>query len=227
MALTVFQMTNSPLFRWVLPFLLLWLAQPAFCNDAILIDDYRDGLKPQWQEKSFSGNTEYRVVRPNDRPAIQAVSRESASALMYEIEYDVVRYPILSWRWKIEKTIPGGDARHKETDDFAARVYIVFPSWAFWKTTALNYVWANRLPRGEMIPNAYTDNAMMIAVESGEEKAGRWVEERVNVLQDSRRTFGTNPPQAGAVAIMTDTDNTGQQATAWYGPISILSKPAD
>jgi hypothetical protein len=28
----------------------------------------------------------------------------------------------------------------------------------------------------------------------------------------------------GAVAIMTDTDNTGEKAVAWYGPIQILSE---
>ena len=95
-------MTNGLLFKWVLPFLFLWLGQPAFCNDDILIDDYRNGLKPHWQEKSFAGNTEYEVVRHNDRPVIQATSQASASALMYEIEYDVDRYPILSWRWTLE-----------------------------------------------------------------------------------------------------------------------------
>ena len=67
----------------------------------------------------------------------------------------------------------------------------------------------------------------MIAVESGPEKTGQWLEEKRNVLEDFRRHFGEDPPKVGAIAIMTDTDNTGEKAIAWYGPISILagSKP--
>jgi hypothetical protein len=63
---------------------------------------------------------------------------------------------------------------------------------------------------------------MMIAVESGSDQTGRWVVEKRNVLEDYRRFFGSDPPKAGAVAIMTDTDNTGEEAVAYYGPIRIL-----
>ena len=212
---------------WVLTLLTLCLVSYALGNDEILIDDYEDGLDSNWEEKSFTGHNEYTVTREDDRLAVQAVSRASASALIYDIEYNLREFPILEWSWKIEGVISRGDAAHKETDDFAARVYVVFPSWAFWKTTALNYVWANRLGKGEAIPNAFTDNAMMIAVESGTKKVGQWVKERVNVREDYRRYFGKEPPKAGAVAIMTDTDNTGDRATAWYGPVRVLSGKTD
>jgi len=45
----------------------------------------------------------------------------------------------------------------------------------------------------------------------------------MNLLEDYRKCFGEDPPKAGAVAIMTDTDNTGEQAAAWYGTIRLLS----
>lgn len=200
---------------------------PALCDERILIDNYADGPADHWEEKSFKGNNTYEVVREEDRLAIRAGSNSTASALIYEIEYDPKRWPRLRWTWKIDQVVSRGDATNKETDDFAARVYVVFPSWAFWRTTALNYVWANRLPQGEVIANAYTENAMMIAVESGPDHVGEWVEEEVNVWEDYRRAFGKDPPKAGAVAIMTDTDNTGSQATAWYGPIWLLPEETE
>jgi hypothetical protein len=132
-----------------------------------------------------------------------------------------VDYPILTWRWKIEKVISKGDARRKEGDDYAARIYVVFPSKLFWRTKAVNYIWANRLPIGEVVKNRYTSNDIMIAVESGNSNAGKWIEERRNVLEDFRRCFGYDPPNVGAIAIMTDTDNTGEEVTAWYGIIRI------
>jgi hypothetical protein len=191
--------------------------------DEILLDDYRDGVSPKWEEKSFRGNTEYQVTREDNQLCVRASSNASASGLYYKINYDTKEYPLLMWRWKVSHVLSKGDARHKDGDDYAARVYVIFSSWAFWKTKALNYIWANKLPQGEAVPNPFTKSAMMIAVESGPERTGHWTEERRNVLEDYRQYFGGEPPKVGAIAIMTDTDNTGQEATAWYGPISILS----
>jgi hypothetical protein len=44
------------------------------------------------------------------------------------------------------------------------------------------------------------------------------------VLADYRRIFGEEPGAVDAVAIMTDTDNTGASATAWYGDIRFAAK---
>jgi hypothetical protein len=101
-------------------------------------------------------------------------------------------------------------------------VYVVFPSTFFWRTRAVNYIWANRLPRGAFLPNTFTGNAVMVAVESGDGNAGRWIDEERNLAEDYRRAFGEDPPRIGAVAIMTDTDNTGEEAVAWYGAIRFL-----
>lgn len=193
----------------------------------ILLDDYADGLDPGWQKKIFSGETSYTVVREDDRPCIKAVSSNAASGLIYKIKYDPGNFPFLSWEWKVDHVLERGDARSKETDDYAARVYVVFPSIFFWRTKALNYIWANRLPRGTIIPNSYTANAVMIAVESGPEKTGAWHTETRNIYEDYRISFGGPPPRVGAVAIMTDTDNTGEEAIAWYGAIRILQAESD
>ncbi|MFC1512999.1 DUF3047 domain-containing protein [Thermodesulfobacteriota bacterium] len=190
----------------------------------IVIDDYRHGLDANWQLKSFSGQTQYSVEEKDKQPSIHATSEAAASGLFYKIDYDPRQYPILSWSWKIEHILNQGDARRKEGDDYAARMYVVFPSWLFWKTRALNYVWANTLPKEEMIANAFTANAIMIAVRSGPTETGQWLTEQRNIYEDFKRAFGEEPPPVGAIAIMTDTDNTGESASAWYGPISISNK---
>jgi len=189
----------------------------------MIIDEYKGGLSPKWEEKSFDGKTEYEVIREGSETCLKATSNASASALYYKIRYDAKEYPVLKWRWKVNGIISKGNALQKKGDDYAARVYVVFPSPAFWRTKTLIYIWANRLPRGKAVPNPYAQNAVMIAVESGPERTGQWVEERRNVLSDYRKHFGQDPPKVGAVAIMTDTDNTGEKAVAWYGPIRVLS----
>jgi hypothetical protein len=60
-------------------------------------------------------------------------------------------------------------------------------------------------------------------VESGPAHLGQWRTYRRNIQADFRRFFGFEPPPVGAIAIMTDTDNTGEKASACYGPIRVES----
>ncbi|MHC1698192.1 MAG: DUF3047 domain-containing protein [Geobacteraceae bacterium] len=172
-----------------------------------------------WSKKIFNGETEYSIVQIDGRKALRAVSKNAASGLVKKIEKNPSQYPILRWSWKIEHTLKREDATKKSGDDFVARVYVVFPRVLFWKTRAINYVWSAKLPKGTAIPNAYTANAVMVAVESGDGKAGTWVNEERNVFDDYKRLFGEDPPPLGAVALMSDTDNTGEDAVAYFGDI--------
>jgi hypothetical protein len=49
--------------------------------------------------------------------------------------------------------------------------------------------------------------------------AGQWVSEKRNIRDDFRQRFGEDIDTIDAVALMTDTDNSGQSATAWYGDL--------
>lgn len=201
--------------------LTLLAGKSAAGSGSLLIDDFEHGLGPTWEVKSFRGRTDYRVVVEAGNHALQAKSRGAASGLVRRVDVDPRDYPILSWRWKVAGTIAQGDERTRAGDDYAARVYVIFPHWFFPKTRTLNYIWANRLPAGEFLPNAYTGNAVMIAVQSGPEQAGQWLTERRDIAADFRRAFGEEPPRIGAIAIMTDTDNTGAAATAWYDDLML------
>jgi hypothetical protein len=176
-----------------------------------------------WEPKEFKGLTEYRLIPENDRIVVKATSRAAASGLVKKISFDPRRYRYLRWSWKIDRTIPAGDETTKAGDDYAARLYVVFAGKFFWQTKAINYIWANHLKRGEAIANAYTASAMMVAVQSGSEVAGQWLSEERDIFADYQKLFGTEPGEASAIAIMTDTDNTGGSATAWYGDITLSS----
>lgn len=186
-----------------------------------VLDDYKNGLAAGWETKSFAGHTQYTAEHDDKQFYIKATSSAAASGLLYKIAYEARDQPILRWNWKIERTLAKGDERTKAGDDYAARIYVVFPSFLFWNTKVLNYVWANKLPKGEALPSAFTDNSMVIAVESGNGRAGQWQSVERNIYKDFKKYFKTEPPEVGAIAIMTDTDNTGESATAWYGPIII------
>lgn len=195
---------------------------PPACE--IILDDFRDGIKAAWISKSFNGLTKYTWTKENDRAFIKAKSKGSASGLYYKVDYDAGEYPYITWQWKVDNIIAAGDATKKSADDYGARVYVVFPAFYFWNTRTINYIWANHLPKGLALPSPYTSNNMMVSVESGPSETGRWLTETRNVYEDFRRLFGEEPPKVGAIAIMTDTDDTGESASAGYGPIAICSR---
>ena len=194
----------------------------AASEQVITLDDYRAGIGKGWREKVFKGRTLYRAEVKEGRPCIAAESHASASGLVFEIDFDPEAMPILTWEWWVEAPLAKADATQKSGDDYPARVYVVFPSPLFWRTRALNYIWDNRLAKGTILPNAYTNNAMMVVAESGPERTGQWVREERDLRRDFIQAFGEEPPRAGAIAIMTDTDDTGESARAWYGPIRIM-----
>ncbi len=208
--------------------ILLALVLLPFCTpvlaDEVLIDDFEEGLAPGWGVQPFAGYTDYRVVAEGSGRVMQAESRGTASSLYFRTRIDLRRYPLLSWRWKIAATVPGADARFRESDDYPARVYVVFPGGLFGRTRAINYIWANRLSVGEVVPSPFSDDSRMVAVESGDSRAGEWVTERRNVYEDYRRIFGREPGKVRIIAIMTDSDNTGTAARAWYDDIRFLKE---
>ena len=182
----------------------------------VTIDDFEAGLSSAWKAERFKGETRYEVVADGAGKVLRATADKSASGLVRKIEFDPKECRYLIWRWKVDKTVKGSDPTTKSGDDYAARVYVVFPSWIPLSTKSLNYIWATAYPKEGHLPNPYFQGAMMLAVESGDEKVGKWVEERRDIAADFTLLFGGQPPKAGAVAVMTDTDQTGEKAVAYY-----------
>ena len=204
-------------------------------------------LPQGWKPLTFrniAATTRYSVVPDGAGFVLKAESRAAASGLYRPVDLAPTVYPILAWRWKVENILAKGDERRKEGDDYAARIYVAFqydPGAAtLWEKTrygtyrlfygeyppkaVINYIWANRLPKGAAIDNAFTDRAKMIAVQSGPQEIGRWLSEERNLYEDYRRLFGQEPPRIAGIALMTDTDNTGESAVAYYD--QIVLRPA-
>ena len=181
----------------------------------------RDGDIAGWEEKVFEGRTVYETVRHNGRTVVRATSRGTASGLYLRRRIDLDETPILRWTWRVDGTLGDIDERTRAGDDYSARVYVIRSHPVFlWRTRAVNYVWAGTRVTGETWPNAYTDASRHVAVRSGDTHAGEWVDERRDVRADFRELFGESVRYVDAVAIMTDTDNTGAAAVAYYGDIT-------
>jgi len=208
-----------------------------------------DGLPNGWQPwgvNRFKRPTEYRLINDEGRTVIRARASSSASGLVHPLDLDPAVYPLLQWRWKVDQLIAAADNTQKQTEDSPVRVVVSFAgdmnkldfsdAMFFDQIKAftgqqlpyatLMYIWENRVATGTVIPNRHTTRIKMIVAESGREKLGAWWEVSRNVYADFERAFGEKPGHIIAIGIMTDTDNTGELAHAWYGDIS-LRRAAD
>ncbi|MCC5935259.1 MAG: DUF3047 domain-containing protein [Balneolales bacterium] len=223
--------------------------QPQSGNDIIVISpsDFNpsDEAGSRWVHQPL-GNirpTEYRLAeRENGSVVIEAVSEQSASGLVMPLRFDPAKYPVIEWEWMIDSVLENGDLNRRDGDDFAGRLYLTFdlPSSELRfrdrifllalrtftsfdiPNRALCYIWANRAPAGTIAPSPYTGLVKLLAVRSGNDEAGTWVTERRNILEDYREAFGAEPPAITGIQIMTDSDDTGESARAWYGQIRLM-----
>jgi hypothetical protein len=178
-----------------------------------------------WEEVRFKGNTQYQASEESSgQSSLMAESSGTASALAKRITINLDETPYLHWRWRIAKILDKTDEQTKQGDDYPARIYVVKEGgWAPWRTRSMNYVWSSSQSEGSVWRSAYTDQSMMVAVNSGDAKAGQWQSARRNVRQDFKNYFGEDIRKIDVVAIMTDTDNTNSRATAWYTDIYFSS----
>lgn len=194
-------------------------------DEELMIGRFSAGDLNDWQTKSFKGETRYAFDEKSGRKALFADSQGAASGLYREIRVDLTRTPWLNWSWRVDRVLNGVDERGKAGDDYPARVYVVVSGGAaFWKTRSLVYVWSSNQPVGATWNNAFTSNARVMALRSGTKDAGRWVTEKRDIRADFRQLFGEDIDHIDAVALMTDTDNSGQSATAWYGDIYFTAR---
>jgi hypothetical protein len=194
--------------------------------DSIRIGDFSSGSLQGWRTQAFKGETQYRLVEQDGVTVLRANSSAAASGLFRKQRIDLTKTPFLNWRWRIENGLGRLNEQSKPGDDYAARVYVVIDGGlAFWRKKALNYVWASSSPKGKIWPNAFAgEQVMMIALRSSGDRPAVWYEEKRNIREDLREQFGEDIPSIDAVAIMTDTDNAGGRATAFYGDIFFSAK---
>jgi len=205
----------------------------------------KDGLPDLWQALSFRGKkaTDYRLYEIDGKVVIKAESDRSASGLIRRVDIDPQEYPILQWSWRVENILEEGDVTEKSGDDYPARIYVTFDydisNLSWWNRTrlrairtfygdvptrAINYLWESKADIETIVPNPYTDLVMMIVVESGEVNLGTWVDHERNIYEDYIEIYGEEPPGINSIAVMTDTDDTGESAIAYYGDIKFIRK---
>ncbi len=175
-----------------------------------------------WERKAFKGETTYDFVYDPAKRAtvLQALSNAAASGRFRKLVVDLTKTPFLNWSWKVSDPIVGIDENAKAGDDFSARIYVVVERGIMgMNSLSVNYVWAHQHPAGSTWPSPFTKRVRLVAMNSGSTRLNAWVSHKRNVRSDLKDLFGEDITSIDAVALMTDTDNSGGHARAYYGDI--------
>lgn len=180
----------------------------------------------EWEEKIFRGKVIYRIEKNQSLDYVRATSNKTASALYYRLKLDAKRKnPVISWQWNVDE-FPEKKSKEsleaEKEDDFAARVYVIFPAFFFTNSKVLEYIWAQTLPEGLIGTSPYSKNIKLIVARSGPNKEKKWFAENRDIIADYVKAFGVKPEyDIGAVAFMTNTEHTLTSADAMYDDISL------
>lgn len=180
----------------------------------------------EWKDRIFNGKVKYSIKSDSEGNFLSAESKNSASGLIYWIKFDLKKKPMISWKWKVTKFPKQKEDTCEKTgwieeDDYAARFYVIFPRFPFYRMECLEYVWDENTPKDKVLTNPNFNNLKVIIAESGKQNMNKWVYIERNVYQDFKKAFGKEPTRVGAIAIMTDSDNTKSAAEAQYKDIEV------
>jgi len=202
---------------------------------------------PEWKPvslASFKNNTDYMMVVEDGVVVVRAASHNAASLLGVQTDFDPHQFPLLSWRWKVAQGIPTANSAEQAKEDAPVRVMIGFAGdtskLAFKERFAasaaqtisgqplpyatLMYIWGSKVALDSITVSSRSSRVRMLAVAVDDQGIGKWQTYKRNLVDDFKRAFGEEPGNVTSIEIMTDTDNTGADAQAYYGDVSVSAK---
>lgn len=191
--------------------------------------------------------TKYALVRDDElgTTVLEGSANAAAGALIYRFDGDARINSILRFKWKPSNLITSSDPRTKSGDDYVARIYVTF-AFDPQRTTirektentvahvlygetpphaALSYVFTHKAAIGTVITSPYTQRVKKIVVDADPASIGKWKNFTRDIYDDYKRAFGEEPTRISGIAIMVDTDNTGETVSARFGDITLSSRP--
>lgn len=200
-----------------------------------------------WHAVPLPGKREtaYAWATKEGRPAVAASSERSASLWRRKVAVPAQQLGDVSFSWWVPEVLAGASVADSAVEDATVRVVFAFggdsgklsmrnramfelaealtgetPPYA-----TLMYVWDARAQVGSIVVNGRSDRVRKIVVDTGDRGLRQWRDHRRNLAADFRLAFGEDPGPLQSIAVMTDTDNTGSSAQAWYGAITLHAQP--
>jgi Protein of unknown function (DUF3047) len=139
-------------------------------------------------------------------------------------EWDLNAYPMLAWSWRPREFPKGADERDASTNDSVLAVYMLVPYSRIAGPKAVKYIWSEKVPVGTHL-TSNNGLTQVRVLRSGAAGRGEWQQEKVNVLEDYRKSFeARETPKPVGIAVLTDADDTKSSAAGDYADFKICRK---
>lgn len=204
----------------------------------------------EWAVQTLRGvkqTTRYAYVHDDalNATVLEGVADAAAAALVYRFDGDAQASSVLRFMWRAGNLLATSDPKTKAGDDYVARIYVTFasdPQRASIREktenalanalygevpphAALSYVFTHKAKLGEIITSPFTTRVKKIVVDADPESVGKWKRFTRDIYDDYKRAFGEEPTRISGIAIMVDTDNTGEKASARFADITLSARP--
>lgn len=192
----------------------------------LVLDDF-SGTKvgnfpKRWRTWPFQREKAAKVFSVDEESGQKFIKAYDSEDISQEIslnfDWEIGRYPNLSWSWRPTKLPEGADESNDDTNDSACGVYVVVGKY---QGHAIKYVWSTSLPPGKVVTRR-NGNLKIKVLDSGPSGVGKWTSHSVNVPADYEALFGRklgkNP---SGIAILTDGNAVHKPAGCDYKDFAI------
>ena len=172
---------------------LTWQAPVGAQGQALVLEDFQakeaDGFPSLWdhenQRSQSKGREAYKVRSENGMNFLSA--KDAGQRIKKKkIDWDPKAYPILTWRWRLNKATTG-------TEPLAA-VYASLDTDLLFIPVFTKYVWSESKPDGTVTEGGMFSGSEIV-IQAGTKEIGQWFEERVNVYEDFKRIHKHEPAE--------------------------------
>jgi Protein of unknown function (DUF3047) len=193
-------------------------------------EDFERGVPHGWATEGLGPQPDKGRVEDDQETGGNHFLRISTDGSFYsfgiDTPFDPEQYPVLTWRWRVERMPTRADISTRSGDDAAARLFVVFRDAADPSIKRkLEYVWDTTHAPGTIIPDPYSPDTMKaVVLESGSTKLGQWIPEKVNLVSDYQRAFGTKPGRVKTIAFASNSEETHSATVADFDDLQITEK---
>ncbi len=193
-------------------------------EELVFSERFDSPLTRHWEQLKFGKPTDYFLCMDGTNQCLKAVADKTCSAFMTKVRVKPQHRLVARWRWKIDHVPQNASDNVSRTFDHTARIIIAFDT-LIGPPRTINYVWANQEKIGTDMRHPLSGRAKMVVVQSGNLLAEKWIPEERDVTSDWHRLFGEKAmPDIVALGVITDSENTGTQVTAYYQNLELLER---
>ena len=195
------------------------------------MDDFenseKDRMPEDWAGRKDEAKKYYKISAEEGNKDNNFLSVENDKTDMFiikKVKVDLVKYPYLNWKWRVNKFPPNADESIKKLCDVPASVNVVLVAKK-WRPKTIKYTWSTTLEKDTHCKSPYAfwpSRCDIIVMQSGEENQGQWISEKRNVLEDFKKLYKKDKVKSKeiqAIVIMSDGDNTQSFSAADYDNI--------